>query len=307
MKVGRVRLYLLDTNIPENANSDYRDITDQLYGGDLHTRIRQEIVLGIGGLRALAALGLEPTTYPHERGPLGVSGHRAHPPADARTTAQFRGSARSFAAQQRIHYAYARSGGFRSLRSGWCTSTSSAIATKPGIPFDTLMSLGPQAPIRSGRAFSMAICALTRRAIATPSAACIGDVSREMFQDLWPTICPPGKFRLPRSPMACTCGSWVNGDLAALYDQYLQPDWREAHYRPQDLGEHSRDSGRRIVGSAPPAQTAAGAVRARAGADVAPCTGRRRRTKCAAWAKCSSPTCSPSALRAGSPPINGPR
>jgi starch phosphorylase len=56
-------LYLLDTNIPENTLPQDRDITDQLYGGDIDTRIRQEIVLGIGGMRALKAVGVEPTVY----------------------------------------------------------------------------------------------------------------------------------------------------------------------------------------------------------------------------------------------------
>lgn len=60
--VGRTSLYLLDTNIPENP-PHHREITDQLYGGDRDTRIRQEIVLGVGGVRALAAMGLHPTVY----------------------------------------------------------------------------------------------------------------------------------------------------------------------------------------------------------------------------------------------------
>src|ERR1700733_11207902 len=57
--VGRVKLYLLDTNIPENDRIEHREITDQLYGGDILKRIRQEIVLGIGGLRALERLELK--------------------------------------------------------------------------------------------------------------------------------------------------------------------------------------------------------------------------------------------------------
>src|SRR5580700_7095458 len=61
--VGRVKLYLLDSNIPQNASAGHREITNQLYGGDDHKRIQQEIVLGIGGLRALKALGLNPTVY----------------------------------------------------------------------------------------------------------------------------------------------------------------------------------------------------------------------------------------------------
>ena len=64
--VGRVTLYLLDTNIPQNRSSEHREITDQLYGGDIHKRIRQEIVLGIGGLRALKEAGCPADGAPHE-------------------------------------------------------------------------------------------------------------------------------------------------------------------------------------------------------------------------------------------------
>src|SRR6202000_304160 len=63
MDVGRVKLYLLDTNIPDNARPEDRSITAQLYGGDNDTRIRQEIVLGIGGVRALELMGITPTVF----------------------------------------------------------------------------------------------------------------------------------------------------------------------------------------------------------------------------------------------------
>jgi len=61
-KAGHISLYLLDSDLPENAEAD-RSITFQLYGGDVHTRIKQEIALGIGGVRALFALGLRPTVW----------------------------------------------------------------------------------------------------------------------------------------------------------------------------------------------------------------------------------------------------
>jgi starch phosphorylase len=61
-RVGRVSVYLLDTNCPENVSED-RDITRRLYGGDATVRIRQEMILGIGGVRALRALGLKPATW----------------------------------------------------------------------------------------------------------------------------------------------------------------------------------------------------------------------------------------------------
>jgi starch phosphorylase len=63
VQVGRVPLYLVDTNFEQNSRSEDRDITDQLYGGDREMRIRQEIVLGIGGYRALKALGMTPSVY----------------------------------------------------------------------------------------------------------------------------------------------------------------------------------------------------------------------------------------------------
>jgi starch phosphorylase len=63
LDVGRITLYLLDTNIPDNVLPQDRGIADSLYGGDIDTRIRQEIVLGIGGMRALKAMGLKPTVY----------------------------------------------------------------------------------------------------------------------------------------------------------------------------------------------------------------------------------------------------
>ncbi|MEK7323273.1 MAG: alpha-glucan family phosphorylase [Pseudomonadota bacterium] len=59
---GHIKLFLLDSDVPHNSDED-RSITYQLYGGDIHTRIQQEIVLGIGGVRALRALGYKPTVW----------------------------------------------------------------------------------------------------------------------------------------------------------------------------------------------------------------------------------------------------
>src|SRR5947207_1934259 len=62
MHVGRVRLYLLDCDVEGNSLQD-RDLTSRLYGGDERTRIRQELVLGVGGVKALRALGITPGVY----------------------------------------------------------------------------------------------------------------------------------------------------------------------------------------------------------------------------------------------------
>ena len=62
MNVGRVPVYLLDTNLPQNEQH-FRDLTARVYGGDSTTRIMQEILLGIGGVRLLRALGVEPSSF----------------------------------------------------------------------------------------------------------------------------------------------------------------------------------------------------------------------------------------------------
>ena len=82
LNVGRINLYLLDSNIPENNEED-RELTARLYGGDQRTRIRQEMLLGIGGVRALNALGIEPAVYHMNEGhsafaPLEIIRNRMH-------------------------------------------------------------------------------------------------------------------------------------------------------------------------------------------------------------------------------------
>ena len=72
-RVGRVDLYLLDTDVPENP-PHLRGVTDRLYGGDREHRLRQEIVLGVGGVRALAALGVLPTVFHANEGHAGFVG-----------------------------------------------------------------------------------------------------------------------------------------------------------------------------------------------------------------------------------------
>src|SRR5262249_58790895 len=67
LRVGRVSLYLLDTDIPENRAED-RLITAELYGGDLEMRMRQEIMLGVGGVKALTALGIQTDVFHRNEG-----------------------------------------------------------------------------------------------------------------------------------------------------------------------------------------------------------------------------------------------
>ena len=114
--VGRVKLFLLDTNLPENPKDEHRDITDSLYGGDIHTRIRQEIVLGIGGLRALRALNLEPGVFHMNEGHsafLAIERMRVLMSEHGLT---FTEAAHRQPSEQRIHHPHVRARRHRHLR-----------------------------------------------------------------------------------------------------------------------------------------------------------------------------------------------
>ena len=78
VRLGRVTLYLLDTDLEENAPWD-RSLSARLYGGDRETRVQQEIILGIGGVRVLRSLGWHPTVWHSERRPRRIRGAAAHP------------------------------------------------------------------------------------------------------------------------------------------------------------------------------------------------------------------------------------
>ncbi len=230
--VGRVKLYLLDTNIPQNVDASHREITNQLYGGDLHTRIRQEIVLGIGGLRALKELGIAPTVYHMNEG------HSA------------------FLALERIRVLMSEEGlcfqeAFEAARSNnvFTTHTSvpagidlfdvslmreyfSEYCSNAGIEFEQLLALGREATADSQEPFSMAIAAIQTSSFRNAVSRLHRQVSQHMWESLWPKL-PVWEVPITSITNGVHLPTWINGDLASLYDQYLRPDWREGHADPK--------------------------------------------------------------------------
>ncbi|MEZ5351163.1 MAG: alpha-glucan family phosphorylase [Bryobacteraceae bacterium] len=229
--VGGVSLYLLDTNLSENPE-EYRDITDQLYGGDMHKRIRQEIVLGIGGLRALAAIGINPTVYHMNEGHsafLAIERIRLLMKDHGLTFAQALEAARSnnvFTTHTSVP------AGFDLFDPGLVYEYFNRYCADAGIPFDTLLSMGRQRADDSSERFSMAISALRSSSYRNAVSRLHRDVSQEMFQDMWPRV-PTWEVPITSVTNGVHLPSWVSGDLAALYDQYLQPDWLERHNDPK--------------------------------------------------------------------------
>ncbi len=223
--VGRVTLYLLDTNVPSNRRED-RDITARLYGGDQEVRIRQEIVLGIGGVRMLAELGIEPSVCHMNEG------HSA------------------FLAVERIHQQMKKFQlSFEEAREVVSTGTvftthtpvpagidrfPPALVTKYlgnycrslGIDEETLLRLGRMNAKDTNEPFSMAVLALRLSYLSNGVSQLHGKVSREIFSDVYPGV-PVNEVPITSITNGVHIRSWLSRDVAHLYDQYLGPQWSE--------------------------------------------------------------------------------
>ncbi len=257
IEVGRLKLYLLDTNIPENERPENRSITDALYGGDNNLRMRQEIVLGIGGIRVLKALGMEPTVYHMNEG------HSA------------------FLALERIRVLMKEHGmkfdealeasrnnnvftthtsvpaGIDIFDSGLMWEYFQEFCHEIAIDFEQLMGIGRRNPQDTYERFSMAILAIKTSCFRNAVSRLHRQVSQEMWQELWPQL-PVWEIPITSITNGVHLMSWLSSDLATLYDQYLQPDWRERLTDPktweqvqdipdQELWEAHRRRKRRLI------------------------------------------------------------
>jgi len=226
LEVGRITLYLLDTNIPENELPQDRDITDSLYGGDTDTRIRQEIVLGIGGMRALKAMGLNPTVFHMNEGHsafLALEQIRLYRRDRGLTFEEAWEAARAsnvFTTHTPVP------AGIDLFDAGLMYYYFSEYCSEIGADFQQLMSLGRRNPQDRDERFSMAVLALNTSAYRNAVSRLHRHVSQEMFHDLWPKL-PVWEVPITSVTNGVHLPTWLNGDLAMLYDQYLEPDWRD--------------------------------------------------------------------------------
>ncbi|MCI0403464.1 MAG: alpha-glucan family phosphorylase, partial [Acidobacteria bacterium] len=222
-QTGRRPLYLLDTNLPENPQP-YQDITDQLYGGDHETRIRQEIVLGIGGLRALAALGLKPVVCHMNEG------HAA------------------FLALERVRVAMKENNlnfweGLEVARAGSVFTTHTPVPAgfdlftpelmdryfgdyirEVGISREEFLGLGRGNPGDSGESFNMAVLALRTSAFANAVSQLHGEVSRKLFQRFFPGL-PEAEVPIGHVTNGVHIRNWVSREMHQLFDRYLGTEW----------------------------------------------------------------------------------
>ncbi len=225
-KVGRIELYLLDTDIDENDDVN-RLTCDRLYGGGVEERIRQEIVLGIGGVRALRELGKQPQVFHmneghagfmalerirvlmHERGLSFAEARAAVKPGSIFTTHTPVPAGIDRFPRELVEKYFAN----------WCRDV--------GLTLDDLMALGHEPATPEGEVFNMAAMGLRLAGQANGVAALHGVVSREMFNGLWPDV-PVDEVPITSVTNGVHAHTWTSPEMAALYTKTLGDDWPEA-------------------------------------------------------------------------------
>jgi len=230
VQVGRVSLFFLDTNIAVNNEAD-RNITDELYGGDNETRIQQEIMLGIGGVRALKILGIKPTVFHMNEG------HSA------------------FLALERIrlciedyHLSFEEAKELTKASNIFTTHTpvpagidrfSPQLVEKYfsnyypllNISKNDFLLLGRKNHSDSNENFSMAILAIKLAGYINGVSKLHAEISREMWNEMWPKI-PTDEIPITSISNGIHPSSWISKDMEDLYNRYLGTTWMK---KPADL------------------------------------------------------------------------
>jgi starch phosphorylase len=224
-QVGRIPLYLLDTNVVENSPGD-RAITDELYGGDTELRLRQELLLGIGGVRALAALGLAPTVFHMNEGHaafLSVERIRA---TMKQTGASFWEARELCRAGQVFTTHTPVPAGFDFFSPSLLRPYLQPFLDEMRIPLDEFLKLGRASDNRHGDSLSMAHLALRHAAYLNGVSQLHGRVAREMWRNEWSGL-PADEVPIGSITNGIHTRSWISGEMTRLFDTYLGRRWRD--------------------------------------------------------------------------------
>lgn len=223
-QVGRIELYMLDTDLEENS-AEGRLVTDRLYGGGTEHRIRQEILLGVGGVRALEAVGIDIQVFHMNEGHAGFVGLeriRRFVTEHDMTLPEAVEAARSatiFTTHTPVPAGIDRFQKSLMVKywSGWCAET--------GVPFEQLMALGAEPT--GGDMFNMAMMGLRLAGMANGVSKLHGKVSQKMFNDLWPSV-PWDEVPIGSVTNGVHGFTWVGSEMADLLSRNLIPSWPEA-------------------------------------------------------------------------------
>lgn len=224
-QVGRVPLYLMDTNIPQNRRDD-EDITDALYHADSDVRIKQEIILGIGGMRVLKALGINPTICHMNEGHSAFLAIERIRMLKEEHGLSF-GEAREVAAAgQQFTTHTAVPAGIDKFSPELVDKYFGDYYHKIGLNREEFLSLGRVNPTDPYEPFSMANLAIRLSAKTNAVSRLHGDVSRKLFQTNWKNV-PEHEVPISHVTNGIHASSWISDDMAEIYNRYLGPRWYE--------------------------------------------------------------------------------
>jgi starch phosphorylase len=223
LAVGRINLFLLDTDIAANTEEN-RKLTARLYGGDQRTRIRQELLLGVGGVRALKALGILPNVIHMNEGhsafaPLEVIRQRMHD--DGLT---FDRSLRETAARCVFTTHTPVPAGHDRFDAGLVAEHLGPLADSLGLDLHGMMSLGRVDPQNTDEQFCMTVLALKVCRIANGVSNLHGVVSRDMWAGLWPWRSVE-EIPIGHITNGVHVPTWLAPQMRVLYDRVLPENW----------------------------------------------------------------------------------
>ncbi len=221
--VGRVPLYLLDTNIAENLPED-RKITAELYGGDGEVRIQQEIVLGIGGFIVLDTVGVSKFICHMNEGHSAFSSLEKIRKLVVQNGLFFY-EALEVAKSSAVFTTHTPvKAGIDIFPSELIKKYFETYCKEVSISIDELLALGRRDPADTEEDFSMAILAMKLSYKTNAVSKLHRKVASEMWQSLWPDILPQ-EIPIGNVTNGIHHGSWVSRETSGLFDRYLGPKW----------------------------------------------------------------------------------
>ena len=225
IQVGRINLYLMDSDIPENIE-EFRNITLRLYGGDKEMRIRQEIVLGIGGVQLLRELGLNPTIYHMNEGHSAFLTLQLIKNTMKDKQVSFEIAKEIVTAQTAFTTHTPVPAGNDIFDLGLIDKYFTGIWSEFGISREEFLKLGMKETQGLEPGFNMGILALKIAGKKNGVSKLHGAVSRELFSEVWPDIAANESPITHVTNGVHTC-SWLAPNIKKLYNEYLIPYWQD--------------------------------------------------------------------------------
>lgn len=231
LKVGRCDLLLLDSNVPGNTTED-RELTSRLYGGDGRVRIRQEVLLGIGGMRALKSMGISPGVLHLNEGHSAFAVLEAIRERMEEEGLSFEEASTTLYRQVVFTTHTPVPAGHDRFNAGLIEEHLGPLRDSLGLSLDRLMQIGRANPANSDEEFCMTVLGLKVSRRANAVSALHGHVTRAMWKGLYPSE-TEDTVPIGHITNGVHVPSWLAPQMFRLYDRHLGTGWHEHSSEPR--------------------------------------------------------------------------